>query len=1025
MHTYYVTVKSRGHHISLLSRQKNLRLCKILPRMWNDHIASRLSITASVAAFVFLLSLTAVSAVGTLPDEATARRQSPIQEADAELTRAVRLRELLEFSVPEQFNGDAGINFYVSRCHAEIIVDRIRVEGDKIIVASEDEPGNPIRIELNFTAFWTVVFLLSTDDDSFKQLHVPKSFSLECAINTLNAAISFLVDPFSDTREMKFFRLNLVTFLATADISTFWSVKTPEDIPGLTGAALRQILDLYTGINYRISSLPRCKYSVEEQDESLIVYQAPALIDQNAIAVLLHLIRMCRITELNLRRCLIGEPLTRDMQYILACCGITRLVPPIGIRSCDNLFLTASSDQEAQKMVWHRLTEVSWFSLRRDGIHPGEFIEMLGAPVLRLCNSLSRPAMKPEDFSVLETLDIRDCFLPELPDYLKNATKLRTFGLIGHSEYFSLDFLKSMHGLEALYLVSTNLTEVPTDFLACFPRLTTLNLSINPLKELPEGIGQLEELRVLDVGNTPLSCLPDALCYCSNLTYLNLTLNRLASLPDRFSELRHLKYLNISGNRNKELMSVVAKCTSLEVLIASDNSISTLPSEFCNLTKLRVLELANNELSIFPPEICELPILRELDISRNCLFTLPPNITSLKYLYSFRLVDNFFEVLPDFVCRMLENNRFLQLYLSGNPFQFSDDVSIRGYHQLGLYRLRTLFGHLILPEEEYQCIRIQHEKDTFYKIQSNRPIHWNMKVLRQLRLTVPPHSKASKDQLRDMWTKILAEFVFTEDDRPIDGERLYELIEVLYDQTLLELRTHEISPANKTVMKDYIEAVTLCLQQKVASKEMTPALAILIQLGSSLENCTSGQMGALMELYRLHCVGQDPDDFEVFVKEFIATEKEDKFIKAVADPDHPQNIHLVLFWKNHMKDELGLNSEYADPYGRQGPDKFGNDPVAVLEAFIANFDVRAVIGGLTAKINSSGQVGPAWLYLMGADGVCAEGGSRFFVVEKKRASPSYGFAYTIKEAGAEEILIRMAILGRAPTTRLRRPSKRH
>lgn len=68
------------------------------------------------------------------------------------------------------------------------------------------------------------------------------------------------------------------------------------------------------------------------------------------------------------------------------------------------------------------------------------------------------------------------------------------------------------------------------------------------LEELPVGIGQLQNLQILNLCNNRLMTLPNELGLLKNLHTLNLGLNQLDSLPASISALKELQHIGLSDN---------------------------------------------------------------------------------------------------------------------------------------------------------------------------------------------------------------------------------------------------------------------------------------------------------------------------------------------------------------------------------------------------------------------------------------------------------------------------------------------
>lgn len=148
---------------------------------------------------------------------------------------------------------------------------------------------------------------------------------------------------FSKAQGIGLFRLDLVTVLKEANTGDIRSFKRADDVPGLAQKSLGTILDTYTGKCDKLEHSVDQTYSPDERDDSLIIHNSHMLNGPQFTAVLLHLVRLYKITELNLRSCEQRNQLSKEAQDVLAACQITRLVPPLSKASCRMLYLMLDS----------------------------------------------------------------------------------------------------------------------------------------------------------------------------------------------------------------------------------------------------------------------------------------------------------------------------------------------------------------------------------------------------------------------------------------------------------------------------------------------------------------------------------------------------------------------------------------------------------------------------------------------------------------------------------------------------------
>ncbi|CDO76067.1 hypothetical protein BN946_scf184696.g19 [Trametes cinnabarina] len=174
-------------------------------------------------------------------------------------------------------------------------------------------------------------------------------------------------------------------------------------------------------------------------------------------------------------------------------------------------------------------------------------------------------------------------------------------------------------------IVSLNLSrnpmlEIPLDFIQACTGLRELRLSHMALKKVPQSVRHCRTLQWLDLSCNRIADLDDAgLEQIPQLRHLKLQNNRMEKLPFYFPHLRELRDLNISNNKFRYLPAVVCELRSLVDLDASFNMLQELPDELGQLTQLDHLTIVGNQVSKIPERCASLHNLRVLDCRRNLI----------------------------------------------------------------------------------------------------------------------------------------------------------------------------------------------------------------------------------------------------------------------------------------------------------------------------------------------------------------------------------------------------------------------
>ena len=244
---------------------------------------------------------------------------------------------------------------------------------------------------------------------------------------------------------------------------------------------------------------------------------------------------------------------------------------------------------------------------------------------------------------------------------------------------------------------------------------TLLNQNFTPRFEIKQN-----QIVSLDLFFWKLRELPESISNLSNLRYLTLNCENLVSLPQSFDLLKKIKWIELSGIPKFKsipdwILSIVKKCHSRiylkngikeieaitiglldllsgyelyelgpsqsihnysqiyayrlnkkgnvsELYISNPRKfkLSILPEQIKNLKELTLLDLNSNEIEIIPNSLSFLKSLKYLNLSNNKIKEIPISIGSLTSLEFLDLSGNEIEKLPESFIK-LENLRSLKL----------------------------------------------------------------------------------------------------------------------------------------------------------------------------------------------------------------------------------------------------------------------------------------------------------------------------------------------------------------------------
>ena len=235
-----------------------------------------------------------------------------------------------------------------------------------------------------------------------------------------------------------------------------------------------------------------------------------------------------------------------------------------------------------------------------------------------------------DNYTTIVQVDLNSCHLKEVTHaiYLLPNVTLIDLSL---NELSQLDDQPGeewkCHKLEKLNASRNNLKQIPNTVFVSLPNLQVLDVSYNQIEVVCSdettqwNLPCIEEIQL---GNNMILALPDNMGSLCNLKILNLSNNRLEKVPNSLTHSTHkLDTLNLSKNRISLLPFTMSRTwgNSLQILNLKENQFQEIPIEVCQLIHLNILIISHNQVKVFPPvRNWETQSLQRLDISHNKLF---------------------------------------------------------------------------------------------------------------------------------------------------------------------------------------------------------------------------------------------------------------------------------------------------------------------------------------------------------------------------------------------------------------------
>jgi Leucine-rich repeat (LRR) protein len=169
-----------------------------------------------------------------------------------------------------------------------------------------------------------------------------------------------------------------------------------------------------------------------------------------------------------------------------------------------------------------------------------------------------------------------------------------------HKEYTSLEeALKNPEKVYNLNLSNQDNIVVPKEAWAKFTNLETLSFKNDNLKEIPQEIGNLPSLKVLDLSGNDFTALPQSLRKLNHLEelYLNDEKNLFHNQNNQSLNLPlNLRILHLENDNLKNVPKEIYELKKLEQLFLNDNNFNQIPKEMKSLKNLKQLDFHNNKI---------------------------------------------------------------------------------------------------------------------------------------------------------------------------------------------------------------------------------------------------------------------------------------------------------------------------------------------------------------------------------------------------------------------------------------------
>ena len=180
--------------------------------------------------------------------------------------------------------------------------------------------------------------------------------------------------------------------------------------------------------------------------------------------------------------------------------------------------------------------------------------------------------------------------------------------------YYSSD----RDGLDELMIMRCNFVTISKPVFE-FHSLKRLTLIDDQINNLPDELGNLENLRELNLNCNKIKRLPDIFSNLYRLEILILNNNKLKELPESLFDLQSLTQLYLGNNELKEIPNSISRLEQLDSLVLNNNKLTELPETISQLKSLSILDLSSNLLKYIPIPLMDMESLKFIGIQNNPL----------------------------------------------------------------------------------------------------------------------------------------------------------------------------------------------------------------------------------------------------------------------------------------------------------------------------------------------------------------------------------------------------------------------
>lgn len=173
----------------------------------------------------------------------------------------------------------------------------------------------------------------------------------------------------------------------------------------------------------------------------------------------------------------------------------------------------------------------------------------------------------------------------------------------------------ALAGARHVRLTHLGLTTFPRQLFALADTLELLDISCNPISELPDDFARFAQLRIFFASDCAFTTLPRVLGRCPQLEMVGFKACQIAEVPADSLPAR-LRWLILTDNRITHLPDSLGQRPRLQKLMLSCNQLQALP-DLSGCSQLELLRMASNQFTATPATLLSLPALAWVALAGN------------------------------------------------------------------------------------------------------------------------------------------------------------------------------------------------------------------------------------------------------------------------------------------------------------------------------------------------------------------------------------------------------------------------